>query len=610
MADNLRVQWSALQSIQKKWIDSQEPAFLIFPCACHNLSLAIKDSIEDCQVLNEAANSIIQFSRALNRKKSKSILRKSCPVYCETRWNVIYDISKWIVDNFWELDSFFHDPIILDIDSIADDLEILTKTLYIQAPLIILMFSPFKTLSKLFEVDSCAMSQIFPFTLSAIAKGRAITSFSEFTTTIYEIIKTHVHRRLLNTERSPLLYFLFLCTPQGRKFEMNCVRGRDTLDILTAEEFCDSVFPINVDQEIIERAKLMLNPQSMFQQKYHALQELHSNQDLFKNILNENEEQIRNERQNTLNYLIQQDKECSASETDTDLSKKWRNIVIEKYEKELSENIRFSIHNNIPINPKIINDNLNGEIEGNQPLATLTNNVTFLPLKGKDDLFTSTNDFIIQNDEDLSDKQNALQELYPMFMNEEEWGKPHRFDPTFWRQKKHKLNLMKTTDTNDEEEECFDDIEKIKTYFSDFDEEYVNEEFDFTFSESKIRETLKNVAKVYKLDHVQCTKFLVSKWRQSSWDETFLDIDESTNGNTKDFWTYVESNAIGDSSQKEFANLALRICSIASSEAAVERVFSKLRNVTTGSFSNTSVQLAEARLIIKWNYNVIKNEKH
>ena len=54
-----------------------------------------------------------------------------------------------------------------------------------------------------------------------------------------------------------------------------------------------------------------------------------------------------------------------------------------------------------------------------------------------------------------------------------------------------------------------------------------------------------------------------------------------------------------DSDAQEFAKLALRLITILDSEASVERVFSQKRPITIGKFASTSVELANARLIIK-----------
>ena len=73
VADNLRVQWSALKEVQNHCILSDQPAFLILPCSCHNLALALNDAISSNPVLTEACSAIIRFS-VIFRKKISSLI--------------------------------------------------------------------------------------------------------------------------------------------------------------------------------------------------------------------------------------------------------------------------------------------------------------------------------------------------------------------------------------------------------------------------------------------------------------------------------------------------------------------------------------------------------
>ena len=246
VADNLRVQWSALKRIQKAKLQEQKASFLILPCACHNISLCLNDAMNESPLLNEACNNVIRFSIIFREKSMYSLIEQSCPGYCETRWNCIFDIACWIVNHFLQIDSFFHDPIINEVQCLKENLSFLVKTLYVHAPFVVIMFAPFKTVSKLFETDSQPMCYVFPYVMAALAKGRTITNFSELTIQTYKIIENCFVQRMFHSIAAKFLYLMFAFTPLGRKFEMNVIRGRNELNPIDVENFCLKTFTVNV----------------------------------------------------------------------------------------------------------------------------------------------------------------------------------------------------------------------------------------------------------------------------------------------------------------------------------------------------------------------------
>ena len=561
VADNLRVQWSAMKDIQENLLnDPEEKSFLILPCSCHNISLGLNDSITTNPVLAEAQKSIIHFSSIFRKKSVTALFKKSCPEYCATRWNCIYDISEWIIKNFLRLDAFFHDPVIKLLPQLSD-VSSLVKTIYIEAPLIVTLFAPFKVISKIFEGDSIPMSNIFPYTLSAINKGRSISSFCAFTANVYKSIETAVSKRIFHNESSKFLYLMFIMTPIGRQFETEILRCKDTWDQIDCEEFCTKYFNVEINSTLIQQAKIMLDSRSIFRTKFEKLNALHNSPD-FEFIESEEEQNIRKEKEETIKRL-----------KNSQNSNGFAKLQIQRLERELQHPIRF-------LNEKqLLNHN---DEEVSAPLDE--------PL---------TNDFVSVN-EQLPKKQISNNEIAPSFFNENTFGVPQRYDPQFWNSKKSILfseNECISQEEEDDSETLLNDNEKLQSYFEDFElpEDYIDT--DISFHEDQVISSIINVCNIYKLNSQLVIKVFLEKWRNTSWDDKFEMYSKSYQSSF-DFWNHFKN--YGTREEKEFAELGLRLACILASEASVERVFSSKRPVTTGKFNASSTTLANARLAIKW----------
>ena len=597
VADNLRVQWSALKEVQEELLtnpDKKVKSFLILPCSCHNLSLGINDSIKSNQVLSEACNCIIHFSVVFRKKAVCSILQKACPSYCETRWNCIYDIAEWIIKHFLELDAFFHDPIITTIKVIADDLPLLVKTLYIQAPLIVLFFAPFKTCSKLFEGDSIPMAYVFPYCLSAISQGRLLCSYKKFTSEIYYSIENSISQRMFHSKNSKYLYFLFLMSSKGRFFDMCAVRGNEDLDQSQFEQYCSNNFEINVDEKLIRQAKLMLNSNSLFHVKFEHLNQLHQNSELFSLVENEEETNLRKSKEEYLSFLLNKKDRLRKVSGFTE-------SLIKVLQNELDKPMRFCLQ------PKkfCLSDKDDNEIK---PLSHQTMAELAFPIDDPSTIFSTTNDFLDSSssaDHLKGEKEqiiNQSPEVQSIFTDKNAYGIPLNFYPEFWKHQDKSILysegiLHSESDPDNEEEDYIDDDEKLRSYFNDFELETDLIDADVNFHEAQILEILQEICALYKLDHAKCCNFFLGYWRNAFWDDEFRTYNASFPDDFQ-FWQHLKQ--YGPAEQKEFAKLALHLITILASEASVERIFSQKRLFTTGTFANTSNKLANSRMTIKW----------
>ena len=570
VGDNLRVQWASLRNVQHNYKNSSTTrSFLILPCSCHNISLALNDAFSANSVLHEAQTSIIYFSSVFRKKRVTALFQKTCPEYCETRWNCLFDIAAWIVSHFLQLDAFLHDPVIKLIPQISD-ISSIVKTIYIEAPLIVILLSSFKTLSKLFEGDSLPMSDVFPLTISAINKGRRIAGFCEVTASIFKSIETAVTQRIFHNENSLILYLIFNLTLMGRKFESEVIRGKESWDPIDCEEFCSKNFEINVDEILVSQAKIMLDSRSVFHKKFQKLNELHVS-DLFTFQENDEEKKIRQEKERHLQFL-------KSSENINGWAK--QNII--SLENELQRPMRF-------LNIKSLQNIENDE----EAVANLEE-----PL---------VNDFIpVSGELPDSEIRNQDPEVQQLFFDEKLFAAPQTYNPNFW--KKANKSILFTNEENhvdfmEEEEESSTtwSNEKLKSYFNDFEleEDVLNP--DITFHEDQIFRTISEVCSIYKLNEQFVLKAFLEEWRNSSWDDSFALYFQAYHSNPFDFWKHLKD--FGTKEEKELAGLGLRLVTILASEASVERVFSEKRPISTGKFNKSSTTLTNARLTIRWYAN-------
>ena len=91
VADNLKVQWDALNSAMNEF-----PNIRAIACGCHTLNLGIMDFTENPQ-FDEFISAIKKFSSLFGTVSISARLGVKCPSFCETRWTILSDITKWIL---------------------------------------------------------------------------------------------------------------------------------------------------------------------------------------------------------------------------------------------------------------------------------------------------------------------------------------------------------------------------------------------------------------------------------------------------------------------------------------------------------------------------------
>ena len=513
-------------------------------------------------------------------------------MYVETRWCCIYDIAAWIVDHFLLIDSFLHDPIVKTIDDLNDDLSIITKTLYIEAPLVVVLFAPFRTCSKLFETDLTPMSSVFPLTTSAIALGRKIASFSTFTINVYTVIESAITRRILHSNAGLMLYLMFLVTTKGREFDASCIRGWQTVDKSLIETFCTSNFEIKCDETLLKQAKTMLNDHSVFHEKYKMLCDLHSKPDLFSPQETDSEAEIRKFKENQLSLF--KDKLERLREN----SSKWTQVSINNLQKELNDHTRITLAINSSNGAKATLHGCN-DVDV-CPLSQTPLNETEYPQESSQP-FTQNNDFISVTTELPKEEEQILiknGEIRAMFVNRELWSQPHRYNPSLWKGKNKSIDELLRTPSNEEEEDFIENYEKLNSYFDDFELEEDLVDSVIEFNEENLLSKIEQISQLYHLDNDLIQKFFIYNWRSSDWDSSFNRLIPAPNNFA--FWKHINEARSSSPEQFEFSKLALRLVSISASEASVERIFSQKRPISTGAFANASNQLNQARLTIKW----------
>ena len=90
------------------------------------------------------------------------------------------------------------------------EMEVIPEALfvYVDAPLLVLLFASLKSASLLFEGDSMQMYNVFPYIMSSISIGCQIVSFSKEFSPLFTTIETAVNERILHCKTRKLLYLM------------------------------------------------------------------------------------------------------------------------------------------------------------------------------------------------------------------------------------------------------------------------------------------------------------------------------------------------------------------------------------------------------------------
>ena len=176
-----------------------------------------------------------------------------------------------------------------------------------------------------------------------------------------------------------------------------------------------------------------------------------------------------------------------------------------------------------------------------------------------------------------------------------EWGHPTKFNGHVW------------SDMHEKNDDVFPEEPNFNE--TSFDEVYFQQDFEIPELDSIIEEDILNkednfinsvveIAKIYQIPEKPIITFIIENWRSSQWDTYYSQISKSVDNDPWKFWNYIH-NYTKNPTTEAFAKLAIKTISIPSSEAAVERVFSALRQFKHDHRINASSTLVEARMTYK-----------
>lgn len=234
----------------------KHPNLINISCECHSLNLGINDARSNHEEFEYHCSNIEHFVHLFSFKKIVSKLHLSCPDICQTRWTNMCDICLWIVKHHLEIVSFVLEKG-KSIDIIFENIETIAETIYVSAPLLVLLLISFKKLSETLENDHISMSNLFGFEQSALLTARQVTTNCQ---KVYELnckIEDEIKKRLEHSKSGAYQYLLFSLTPKGKVVD-TLLRMNESEKL---NDFLIESFPIQLSQysKIIDESINILN---------------------------------------------------------------------------------------------------------------------------------------------------------------------------------------------------------------------------------------------------------------------------------------------------------------------------------------------------------------
>ena len=250
VADNLRVQWSALNDAVK----SHKELYNV-SCGCHSLNLAINDMKKYNFRFFDHYQNLINFTHIFISKPVVSQLHLVCPRICETRWTNIADICIWIMTHLHIIFKFvaFNES---RIDLIKENIELIRDVLFESAPTLLLILISFKELSLVLERNRTSMSELYAWELLSMIHAREITKGLY---TVYNFVMSlegFIRKRLEHSKSATLQYLLLTLTAKGRIID-KLLRRENQIKL---DDFIISNYSMSFDRytDIIELSKSII----------------------------------------------------------------------------------------------------------------------------------------------------------------------------------------------------------------------------------------------------------------------------------------------------------------------------------------------------------------
>lgn len=219
ISDNLRSQVSAInhrlkESMQQKTLNGDVSQIIWLSCACHSLSLGLKDAEENSD-FGILVSNLLNTSHFLRSKNITNLMHKKCPLSCKVRWTGIFDTCFWILTNFTHIHECINKSLKQDVaydfpDSIIDGL---TKT----ASILYVLLLPFKYATNALEADNMPASYVIPIVNEALKLFDQYSKSIKISKEIINSIKDNVYARMFNSQSGHYWKFLYSLTPIGRK---------------------------------------------------------------------------------------------------------------------------------------------------------------------------------------------------------------------------------------------------------------------------------------------------------------------------------------------------------------------------------------------------------
>ena len=252
VADNLRVQWSALASVLEN-----APEHLAIPCGCHTFHLCLNDARKLCPKFDKFCQNVELFSKIFSSKPVASRLGGGCPTVCLTRWTNLYDIASWIVFHVESIVDFLVSADVREVPEIHEHIEGIVKVLFVYAPSLVSFLTAFKLLSQKLESDNIMIAQVFPYTLSALISTQEV--MHQDLQPFYDILKTQMDQRMYQTKHGYIQYALFVFTYIGREFHrMKNSQKREALELIKTKYNL-----MHCEQDCLKKANAILNHQKI-----------------------------------------------------------------------------------------------------------------------------------------------------------------------------------------------------------------------------------------------------------------------------------------------------------------------------------------------------------
>ena len=268
VADNLKVQWSALNEIL-----SEKKSLVAFACACHSLNLSLLDFKTNCGRIAESISNLEAFAHIFSSKPVTSRFGKVCPRFCPTRWTIYVDITSCIIQHAEEIADVVMKHL-YQLDYVKDNIEIITDTLFRDAPLIHSILWPFKALSEKLESDHTSITDIYGFMFSSFHIAHSFLNCNDELHELLNELIQFIKNRLEKTKSGLMQYTLFLLTKEGRKFYhllktdpvafIECISSNYNINTDRFIDIAKKGLYIYIEQKLFDAEENILTPEMFY----------------------------------------------------------------------------------------------------------------------------------------------------------------------------------------------------------------------------------------------------------------------------------------------------------------------------------------------------------